>query len=55
MLIPGKNKPDLGDDLNNFFLQAVKVPFSKMQYKRSYWNLFQGNFKILFVTLLFKS
>ena len=55
MFIPEKHKSDLGDNLNNFSSRTVKVPFSKMQYKRSYWNFFQGNLNMLFVTLLFKS
>ena len=52
--ILGKHKSDLG--VNNFPCKHWKSHFSRCSiYKRSYWNFLQGNSKMLFVTLLFKS
>ena len=48
---PGKHKSDLGDNLSNFSSEQCIF----VDYKRLYWDFFQGNFIMLFATLLFKS
>ena len=48
MFIPGKHKSNIGDidSESPIFLDKVH---------EKYWHFFQGNLKMLFVTLLFKS